>query len=80
MRERKMLLDLVAMAKRLVIEEKKQRLLLEAPPTYRYKTFLISTFQHLSSNRPRQNALVQCLHSSTSHIAVPEGIALSNQH
>ena len=79
MRERKMLLDLVVMAKRLVIEEKKQRLLQEAPPTYRYRTFLTSTsFQHLSSNRPRQNASVQYLHSSTSHIAVPEGIVLSN--
>ena len=78
MRERKMLLDLVVMAKSLVIEEKKQRLLLEIPPTYRYRTFLTSTFQHLSSNRPRQNASVQCLHSSTSHITVPEGITLSN--
>lgn len=78
MRERKMLLDLVSMSKSLIIEEKKQRLLLETPPTYRYRTFLTTTFQHLSSKRPRQNASVQSLHSSTSHIAVPEEITLIN--
>ena len=78
MRERKMLLDLVSMAKSLIIQEKKQGLLLETPPTYRYRTFSTPTFQHLSSNRPRQNASVQSIHSSTSQIAVPEEITLSN--
>ena len=77
-RERKMFLDLIIMAKNLILEEKKQRLLSDSVPTYRHRTFSTPTTTSISSDRPRYNAAVQVHYSDKSCLEVPEGTSLDN--
>jgi hypothetical protein len=75
-RERKMLLDLISMTEKLIIEEKKQRLV-EKSPIYRHRTFKTPTEQQLSSTRPRYNASMQSDRPGKTLISV-DGITLDN--
>jgi hypothetical protein len=77
-RERKLLLELISIAKKLINEKKLQRLQLKNQPIYRYRTFSTPTNPCLSSSRPRQSAAVQSVHSSTSKISVPKEITMDN--
>ena len=78
-RERKMFLDLIAVAKELILAEKKQILCPDAP-TYKQRTFSTPTVTSLSSNRPRYHAAAQTQSSGKARVDIPRGISNDNIH
>ena len=74
-REQKKFLDLIIIAKDLLLEEQTQRLMAETGPIYQHRTFATPTTTAISSDRPRYNAAVQTQYSEKTQVAIPNGVS-----
>ena len=75
-----MFLDLIAITKDLILEERKQALLLENGPRYRYWTHSTPMEPSLSLDRPRQNASAQTELTTKAKIEVSHIVTMENVH